>query len=66
MFSNHPACYAGSKLKRKKFYLSAAAEYEKRLSGTCRFQLLELPECRLPESPQPSENCRPAWLGEAN
>ena len=22
-----------------------------RLSGVCRFQLLELPECRLPESP---------------
>ena len=45
---------AMGKLKEK-FYLSAAAEYEKRLSGTCRFQLLELPECRLPESPQPSE-----------
>lgn len=32
---------AMGKLKEK-FYLSAAAEYEKRLSGTCRFQLLEL------------------------
>ena len=45
---------AMGKLKEK-FYLSAAAEYEKRLSGTCRFQLLELPECRLPETPQPAE-----------
>ena len=45
---------AMGKLKEK-FYLSAAAEYEKRLSGVCRFQLLELPECRLPESPQPAE-----------
>ena len=45
---------AMGKLKEK-FYLSAAAEYEKRLSGVCRFQLLELPECCLPESPQPAE-----------
>lgn len=45
---------AMGKLKEK-FYLSAAAEYEKRLAGYCRFQLLELPECRLPEDPQPSE-----------
>lgn len=40
---------------KEKFYLSAAAEYEKRLRGTCKFQLLELPESRLPESPQPAE-----------
>lgn len=45
---------AMGKLKEK-FYLSAAGEYEKRLSGYCRFQLLELPECRLPENPQPGE-----------
>ncbi|MGM9640687.1 MAG: 23S rRNA (pseudouridine(1915)-N(3))-methyltransferase RlmH [Faecousia sp.] len=45
---------AMGKLKEK-FYLSAAAEYEKRLAGYCKFQLLELPECRLPENPQPSE-----------
>ena len=40
---------------KEKFYISAAAEYEKRLSAYCRFQLLELPECRLPEDPSPSE-----------
>lgn len=40
---------------KEKFYLAAAAEYEKRLGGFCKFQLLELPECRLPEDPQPSE-----------
>lgn len=45
---------AMGKLKEK-FYLSAAAEYEKRLAGYCRFQLIELPEHRLPEDPQPSE-----------
>ena len=40
---------------KEKFYLSAAAEYCKRLSGYCRFTLLELPECRLPEDPSPAE-----------
>ena len=37
------------------FYLSAAAEYEKRLKGYCTFRLLELPEHRLPEDPSPAE-----------
>ena len=45
---------AMGKLKEK-FYLSAASEYEKRLKGYCRFQIIELPECRLPENPSPSE-----------
>lgn len=45
---------AMGKLKEK-FYLSAAAEYEKRLSGYCEFKLLELPEVRLPENPSPAE-----------
>lgn len=45
---------AMGKLKEK-FYLSAAAEYEKRLKGYCQFQLLELPEVRLPEDPSPAE-----------
>ena len=40
---------------KEKFYLSAAAEYEKRLSGYCQFKLLELPEHRLPENPSPAE-----------
>ena len=40
---------------KEKFYLSAAAEYSKRLSGYCRFTLLELPESRLPEDPSPAE-----------
>lgn len=40
---------------KEKFYLSAAAEYEKRLRGYCSFKLLELPESRLPENPSPAE-----------
>ncbi len=45
---------AMGKLKEK-FYLSAAAEYEKRLRGYCQFKILELPEVRLPEDPSPAE-----------
>lgn len=45
---------AMGKLKEK-FYLSAAAEYEKRLNGYCQFKILELPEVRLPEDPSPAE-----------
>jgi 23S rRNA (pseudouridine1915-N3)-methyltransferase len=40
---------------KEKFYISAAEEYKKRLSGYCRFTLLELPEVRLPENPSPAE-----------
>ena len=36
---------------KEKFYISAAAEYEKRMKGYCQFKLLELPETRLPENP---------------
>jgi 23S rRNA (pseudouridine1915-N3)-methyltransferase len=45
---------AMGKLKEK-FYLSAASEYEKRLKGYCSFQILELPEFRLPENSSPAE-----------
>ena len=40
---------------KEKFYISAAGEYAKRLSGFCKFTLLELPESRLPEDPSPAE-----------
>ena len=40
---------------KEKFYISAAQEYAKRLSGYCRFTLLELQEYRLPENPSPAE-----------
>lgn len=40
---------------KEKFYISAAEEYKKRLSGYCRFSILELPEVRLPDDPSPAE-----------
>ena len=40
---------------KEKFYISAAQEYTKRLSGYCHFTLVELPESRLPENPSPAE-----------
>ena len=39
---------------KEPFYISAAAEYVKRLGGYCKFSLLELPESRLPENPSPA------------
>ena len=45
---------AMGKLKEK-FYLSAAAEYEKRMKGYCQFRLIELPEVRLPDEPSSAE-----------
>lgn len=45
---------AMGKLKEK-FYLSAAAEYEKRMKGYCQFRILELPEVRLPDDPSPAQ-----------
>ncbi len=45
---------AMGKLKEK-FYLSAAGEYEKRLKGYCKFQILELPEVKLPDDPSPAQ-----------
>ena len=40
---------------KEKFYLSAAAEYEKRLKAYCSFKIIELPETRLPDDPSPAE-----------
>ena len=40
---------------KEKFYISAAEEYAKRLGAYCRFNLVELPEQRLPENPSPAE-----------
>lgn len=40
---------------KEKFYLSAAAEYEKRLKGYCSFKLIELPDSKLPEDPSSAE-----------
>ena len=40
---------------KEKFYISAADEYKKRLGGYCRFQIIELPEAKLPEDPSSAE-----------
>ncbi len=45
---------AMGKLKEK-FYLTAAAEYEKRLKAYCQFRIMELPEMRLSENPSQGE-----------
>ena len=46
MLSVHLICVG--KLKEK-FYLEAAAEYQKRLSAYCKLTLVELPEEKLPQ-----------------
>ena len=40
---------------RETYYISAFAEYAKRLGAYCRFELAELPEQRLPERPSQKE-----------
>lgn len=40
---------------KEKFYLGAVQEYQKRLQGRCKFNLVELPEERLPETPSPAQ-----------
>ena len=52
MFSITLICMG--KLKER-FYTEAAAEYAKRLKAYCDFQLIELPECRLPEDPNDAQ-----------
>lgn len=40
---------------KERFYIDAAAEYQKRLTPFCRFQLTELPEERLPQDPSQAQ-----------
>ena len=40
---------------KEKFYIGAAAEYEKRLQRYCRFHIIELPESKLSDNPSPAE-----------
>ena len=40
---------------KERFYTDAAAEYLKRLSRSCKAEVIELPEERLPEAPSPAE-----------
>jgi 23S rRNA (pseudouridine1915-N3)-methyltransferase len=36
---------------KEKFYIEAAGEYQKRLKGYCKLNLIELPEEKLPQGP---------------
>lgn len=40
---------------KEKFYISAVNEYEKRLKGCCKLNLIELNEERLPDDPSPAQ-----------
>lgn len=40
---------------KESFYLAACAEYQKRLGGHAKLQMLELPEERLPDQPSPAQ-----------
>ena len=40
---------------REKYYTAAAEEYAKRLRAYAKFELIELPEQRLPENPSPAQ-----------
>lgn len=43
---------------KEAYWRDAAAEYEKRLRPFCRFQVIEVPEAKLPEAPAPAEIAR--------
>lgn len=47
---------------KEKFYIDAAAEYQKRLQRHCKLDIVELPEQRLPENPAPADIQRALWL----
>lgn len=50
---------------KEKFYADAEAEYRKRLSRSCKLEILELPESRLPDAPSTAE-IRQALAAEAS
>ena len=41
---------------KERYWRDAVAEYEKRLRPLCRWELMELPEARLPQDPSPAES----------
>ena len=40
---------------KEAYWRDAVAEYQKRLSAFCRFEIVELDECRLPEDPSAAQ-----------
>ena len=45
---------------KERFYLDAAAEYQKRLSSYCKLTLVELPEEKLPQNPTQGQRTLPS------
>ncbi len=52
MFPVTVLCVGGLK---EPYLRQACGEYEKRLKGFCRLQVVEIPEYRLPENPSPAQ-----------
>ena len=40
---------------KERYYAAAADEYIRRLGAYCKFELIELPECRLPDDPNTTQ-----------
>lgn len=40
---------------KERYYAAAADEYIRRLGAYCKFELIELPECRLPDDPNAAQ-----------
>ncbi len=40
---------------KERYWRDACGEYSKRLSSFCKFNIIEIPECRLPENPSQSQ-----------
>lgn len=40
---------------KERYYAAAADEYIRRLGAYCKFELIELPECRLPDDPNETQ-----------
>ncbi|MBQ4153387.1 MAG: 23S rRNA (pseudouridine(1915)-N(3))-methyltransferase RlmH [Oscillospiraceae bacterium] len=43
---------------KEEYWRKASAEYEKRLSGFCKLQIIELPETRTPDNPSPAQTAQ--------
>ena len=49
---------------KERYYAAAADEYIRRLGAYCKFELIELPECRLPDDPNGTQELSSEGLAE--